>query len=71
MGDRYVKPDENKKILFIDANHLYGYAMIESLPYAELEMWKGHPDCYVDKLEDISKTPDDSDFGYSIEVDLK
>ena len=24
MGDRYVKSDENKKILYIDANNLYG-----------------------------------------------
>ena len=24
MGDRYVKSDENKKILYVDANNLYG-----------------------------------------------
>ena len=28
MGDRYVKSDEDKKILYIDANNLYGYAMM-------------------------------------------
>ena len=28
MGDRYVKSDEEKKILYIDANNLYGYAMM-------------------------------------------
>ena len=27
MGDRYVKSDENKKVLYIDANNLYGLAM--------------------------------------------
>ena len=27
MGDRYVKSDENKKILYIDANNLYGHSM--------------------------------------------
>ena len=27
MGDRYVKSDDNKKILYIDANNLYGWAM--------------------------------------------
>ena len=24
MGSRYVKPDEDKKILYVDANNLYG-----------------------------------------------
>ena len=32
MGDRYVKPDDNKKILHIDANNLYGQPMLEPLP---------------------------------------
>ena len=27
MGDRYVKSDENKKLLYIDANNLYGHSM--------------------------------------------
>ena len=27
MGDRYIKSDENKKILYIDANILYGLSM--------------------------------------------
>ena len=34
-------------------------------------MWHGHPDLYMNKLEEILNTPDDSDNGYSIEVDLK
>ena len=33
MGDRYVKSDDHKNILYIDANNLYGYAMSQSLPY--------------------------------------
>ena len=33
MGDRCVKSDENKKILYVDANNLYGWAMSEYLPY--------------------------------------
>ena len=32
MRDRYVKSDENKKILYIDANNLYGWAMSQPLP---------------------------------------
>ena len=64
MGDRYVKSDDNKKILYIDANKLYGWAMSESLPYDEIKF-----DQNV-KLEDILNTPDDSDIGYFIEVQL-
>ena len=57
MGDRYVKSDEKKKIFYIDANNLYGYAMTDYLPYKEIEMWHGHPDLYMNKLEDILNTP--------------
>ena len=32
MGDRYVKSGENKKILYIDANNLYGWVMSQILP---------------------------------------
>ena len=28
MGDRYVKSDENKNILYIDANNLYGHSTV-------------------------------------------
>ena len=27
MGDRYVKSDENKKIIYKDAKNLYGYSI--------------------------------------------
>ena len=37
MGDRYVQSDENKKILYIDANNLYGHSMSEPLPYDEIK----------------------------------
>ena len=33
-------------------------------------MWKGHPDCYMNKLEGVLNTPVDRDFGYFVEVDL-
>ena len=64
MGNRYVQSDENKKILHIDANNLYGHSMSELLPFDEIK--------YNNiKLEDILNTPDDSDIGYFIEIDLK
>ena len=38
MGDRYVKSDEYKKILYMDATNLYGHSMSQLLPYDEIEM---------------------------------
>ena len=64
MGKRYVISDENKKILYLDANNLYGHSMSEPLPYDKIKF-----DNNV-KLEDILNTPDDGDIGYFIEVDL-
>ena len=71
MGDRCVKSDENKKILYMDATNLYGLSMCQPLPYDELEMWHCHSDIYVNKLEEILNTPDDSDCGYFVQVDFK
>ena len=64
MGDRYIKSDKNKKILYIDANKLYGWAMSESIPYDEIKL-----DNNIN-LEDILNTPDDSDIGYFVELNL-
>ena len=71
MGDRYVMSDENKKILYMNATNLYGYSMSQPLPYDEIERWYGHPDFCKNWLEKIINTPDDSDIGYFVEVDLK
>ena len=65
MGDRYIHSDENKKILYIDANNLYGHSMSEPLPFDEIKF-----DNNV-KLEDILKTPDDNEIGYFVEVNLR
>ena len=64
MGERYVRSDENKKILYVDSNNLYGHSMSQPLPFDEIKF-----DNNV-TLEDILLTPDDSDIGYFIEVDL-
>ena len=71
MVDRYVKSQENKKIIYMDSTNVYGHFISQPLPYAEIEMWHGHFDLYVNKLEEILSTPDDSDIGYSVEVELK
>ena len=65
MGNRYVKSDKNNKILYIMANNLYGRAMSESLPYDKIKL-----DNNVN-LENILNSPDDSDIGYFVEVDIK
>ena len=65
MGDRYVKPDENKKIIYIDANNLYSHSMSQPQPFDETKFAKNV------KLAEISNSPSDNDFGNFIEVDLK
>ena len=64
MGDRLIQSDENKKLLYIDATNLYCHSMSEPLLYDEIQLDRDI------KLEDILTTPDDSDIGYFIEVDL-
>ena len=71
MGDRYVKSDENNKIIYADATNLYGHSMSQFLPYDEIEMWHGHPDKYWTWLDIILNTPNDSEIGYFLEFDLK
>ena len=65
MGDTYVRSDNNKKIICIDANKLYGWAMSQSLPYDENKFETNF--C----LEEILKIPDDWNIGYFIRVDLQ
>ena len=65
MGDRYNKSSDNKKVLYFVANTLYGRSMSQPLPYDEIEFDKNV------KVKDIINTPDDSDIGFFIGVDLK
>ena len=71
MGDRYVKTDENEKIIFMDPIDIYGHSTSQILHFDEIERWHGHADLYMNWLEGILNTPDDSDFSYFVEVDLK
>ena len=65
MVDRYVKSDENKKILYMDATNLYGHSMSQMLPYDEIKFEKDI--C----LEGILNTADDNEIGYFLEVCFK
>ena len=58
MGDRFVKSNENKKILYKDAGNSYGHSMSQPLPFDEIKF-----EINV-SLEDISNAPDDSDIGF-------
>ena len=71
MGNGNVKSDDSKKILYIDATNLYAHSMSQVLRYDEIEMWHGHLDLYMKKLEESLISTDDSDIGYFVEVDLK
>ena len=42
----------------MDTTNLYGHSMIQPFPYKEIEMWHGHPDLYVNKLQEILNTPE-------------
>ena len=64
MGDRYNKSNEHKSIFNIDTNNLYGPWMSQMLLYDENEKWHGHPGLYMNQLEKIMKTADDSDIGF-------
>ena len=65
MGDRYVKSDENKKIIYADATILYGHSMSQFLAYDEIKFEKDI--C----LEEMLNTSNDNEIGYFLEVDLK
>ena len=64
LGDRYVISDENKKILYVDANNLYSQSMSQPLPYYEIKFGENV------ELEDILNIEYDSDIGYFVEVNL-
>ena len=62
MVERYVKSDDNNKVLYLDANNLYGHSMSQSIPFDENKFERNV--CLPDTL----KIPDDSDIGYLLEV---
>ena len=53
----------NRNIWYIDANNLYGYAMMQKLPYKDFQFT-------TTTLDVILNTPDDSDHGYYIVCDI-
>ena len=78
MGNRYIKSQSQnqnrsqsqnqsqsqRSIWYIDANNLYGYALMQKLPYQDFSF----TNVTLDKLLNIS---DDSDYGYWLICDLE
>ena len=65
MGPRYVESNNKQKVLYIDANKLYGWAMSEYLPYDEINFEEKYD------INETLNTPDDADDGYFVEFDLE
>ena len=71
MGDSYVNNSDGKSIWYIDANNLYGYAMMQKLPYKNFEcITTTTLDPRSGFLDAILNTSDDSDHGYYIVCDI-
>ena len=45
--------------------------MSQVLPFNKVEMWHGHPDLYMNKLQEILKTTDDNDIGFFVKIETK
>ena len=75
MGPRYIESDTNTKLLYIDANNLYGWAMSQYLPTGKFEKLY-FPQEYgeatqLEQIVDLRFIPDKNEFGYFIECDLE
>ena len=67
MGTLYDKEKKSSYITYVDANNLYGWAMVEPLPYKDIKFEK------VDSatLQSVLDTADDAETGYLVEADLE
>ena len=69
FGDRFIEPDNNHKILFVEQNKLYGNAMSQSLPTDNFQIHENNSirDCFIDK---VLNTHEHSNIWYVLLVDL-
>ena len=75
MGDRYVNSNnmaehDQRSIWYLDANNLYGYAMMQKLPNKDFLITTTTLDAWETTLQRILNTPGDSDHGYYIVCDI-
>ena len=71
IGDRNVESDENTKLLYIDANTLYEWAMSQPLPSNVFEKLDISQFTTQEIIEDLIMIPDDNESGFFIECDLE
>ena len=72
MGDRFVESNENKQILYIDANNLYGWAMSQYLPTGTFEKLYFPQQYELEQIvEDFRFIPDNNTYGFFIDCDLE
>ena len=77
MGPRYFESDGNTKLLYIDANNLYGWAMSQYFPtgdFKEINILESDDLVQCDELldeikEEILSKPDGDEYGYFKECD--
>ena len=67
ISKRYSKSDENTEIMYWDENNLYGWAMIQDLPYCGFKFLSQKE---IDVF-DLDSIAENSPIGYILEVDLE
>ena len=67
ISKRHAKVDDNKTIMYRDANNLYGWAMIQSLPACDFK-WLSKKQINDFVLDSIDES---SSIGYILECDLE
>ena len=67
ISKRYSKSDESTEIIYWDANNLYGFSMIQDLPYCGFKFLNNKE---IDEF-DLDSIRENSPTGYILEVDLK
>ena len=60
----YDPTSKSTYLMYLDANNLYGWSMVQDLPYKDIRFNT------TIKLDEILETADDSETGYMLEVDL-
>ena len=63
-GEAWTKSHDRRSIWYIDANNLYGYALMQELPYKDFE----YSNATLDK---VLNTSDDKEYGYWLICDLE
>ena len=60
----YDPTTKSTYLMYLDANNLYGWSMVQALPYKDIKFNKEIT------IDEILQTEDDAETGYTVEVDL-